>query len=86
MPPPVPPPPMAMAGTPRERGMLASVEPRRGSVRRVRWRSTARRVWSNGESSGRAAAGRFPMLSMWSFGGGVVVFCGVAVVTISSKT
>ena len=36
MPPPVPPVPMAMAGMPRERGMLASVEPRRSSVRRLR--------------------------------------------------
>ena len=30
MPPPMPPVPMAIAGMPRERGMLASVEPRRG--------------------------------------------------------
>ncbi len=82
MPPPVPPLPRARAGIPRERGMLASVEPRRGSVRRVRWRSTARRVWRMGESSGRVAAGRFPMVSMWSFGGGLVVEW---VVTMSSK-
>ena len=65
--------------------MLASVEPRRGSVRRLRWRSTARRVWRRGESSGSAAAGRFPMASMWSLGGGVVVFCVVDGATTSSK-
>ena len=43
-------------------GMLASVEPMRGSVRRVRWRSTARRVWRVGvvgECSGGAAADEF---------------------------
>ena len=55
--------PRAMAGKPLERGMLASVEPRRGSVRRERWRSTARRVWRRGELSGRVAAGRLPMVS-----------------------
>ena len=44
IPPPAPPVPIAIAGIPLERGMLASVEPRRGSVRRARWRSTARRV------------------------------------------
>ena len=64
MPPPVPPVPIAMAGMFNERGMLASVEPMRGSVRRVRWRSTARRVWRMGASSGRTAAGRSPMTSM----------------------
>ncbi len=31
-----------------------------------RWRSTARRVWSSGASSGRKAAGRSPMGSMRS--------------------
>src|SRR6266851_5905159 len=85
MPPPVPPVPRARAGMSLERGMLASVEPRRSSVRMTRWRSTARRVWRRGESSGRAAAGRFPMVWMWSFGGPVVVLCVVKVDRISSR-
>src|ERR1700734_1654478 len=62
--------------------MLASVEPRGSSGRRTRWRSTARGVWRMGESSGRVAAGRFPMVSMWSFSGVLVVEC---VATMSSK-
>src|ERR1019366_8848577 len=58
VPPPRPPAPMAIAGIPSERGMLASVEPRLGSVRRFRWRSTARRVLRRGESPGRVPPGR----------------------------
>ena len=50
---PSPPAPMERAGTPSESGILASVEPRRRSVRRRRWRSTARRFSSKAESLGR---------------------------------
>ena len=38
-----------------------------------------------GELSGRDAAGRFPMVSMWSFSGGPVAFCLVEGVMRSSK-
>ena len=71
--PPVPPVPMAMAGKPLEIGMLASVEPRRDSVRRLRWRSTARRVWRMVESVGRAPGGAasygFDLEFSWSIRG-----------------
>ncbi len=63
-PPPSPPAPMDRAGTPSESGILASVEPRRRSVRRPRWRSTARKASSSGESAGSCAAGRSPIFSM----------------------
>ena len=63
-PPPSPPAPSESAGTPRAIGMLASVEPRRRSVRRPRCRSTERSVSSTGESTGNCAAGRSPIFSI----------------------
>ena len=66
----VPPVPRAMAGRPRERGRLASVEPRRNSVRRPRWRSTAATVRKSVLSGGRSAAGRSPMRSLCRVTGG----------------
>ena len=61
MPPPVPPAPMASAGMPSESGRLASVEPMRDSVSRLRWRSTARRLTARAESGGSWPAMRLPM-------------------------
>ena len=57
----VPPAPMARAGMPSESGRLASVEPMRDSVLRLRWRSTARRLMASAESGGKRPATRSPM-------------------------
>ena len=60
-PPPTPPAPMAMAGVPSDRGILASVEAQSRRDRMPKCASTARIYLRMGASSASAAAGREPI-------------------------